>query len=246
MRREGYEIEVSKPQIIIKEIDGVKCEPYEDVEIEVPEEYVGSVIESLGNRGGTMENMRAFDNQTKLLYTVPSRGLIGFTTEFMTLTKGYGILSHAFKSYEPLSTGNIGERKAGVLVSIDNGKSTAYALGSLEDRGVMFIAPGTDVYEGMIVGENNHENDLAVNVTKGKQLTNTRSANKDHTVVLKKPREMSLEVCLDYINEDELVEVTPVTYRLRKKILNTNERKKYENKKIQIKQIFPKMERFYV
>ena len=231
MRREGYEIEVSKPQIIIKEIDGVKCEPYEDVEIEVPEEYVGSVIESLGNRGGTMENMRAFDNQTKLLYTVPSRGLIGFTTEFMTLTKGYGILSHAFKSYEPLSTGNIGERKAGVLVSIDNGKSTAYALGSLEDRGVMFIAPGTDVYEGMIVGENNHENDLAVNVTKGKQLTNTRSANKDHTVVLKKPREMSLEVCLDYINEDELVEVTPVTYRLRKKILNTNERKKYENKK---------------
>ena len=231
MRREGYEIEVSKPQIIIKEIDGVKCEPYEDVEIEVPEEYVGSVIESLGNRGGTMENMKAFDNQTKLLYTIPSRGLIGFTTEFMTLTKGYGILSHAFKSYEPLSTSNIGERKAGVLVSIDNGKSTAYALGSLEDRGVMFIEPGTDVYEGMIVGENNHENDLAVNVTKGKQLTNTRSANKDHTVVLKRPREMSLEVCLDYITEDELVEVTPLTYRLRKKILNTNERKKYENKK---------------
>ena len=231
MRREGYEIEVSKPQIIIKEIDGVRCEPYEDVEIEVPEEYVGSVIESLGNRGGTMENMKAFDNQTKLLYTIPSRGLIGFTTEFMTLTKGYGILSHAFKSYEPLSTSNIGERKAGVLVSIDNGKSTAYALGSLEDRGVMFIEPGTDVYEGMIVGENNHENDLAVNVTKGKQLTNTRSANKDHTVVLKRPREMSLEVCLDYINEDELVEVTPLTYRLRKKILNTNERKKYENKK---------------
>lgn len=231
MRREGYEIEVSKPQIIVKEIDGVKCEPYEDVEIEVPEEYVGPVIESLGNRGGNMENMQPFDNQTKLLYTIPSRGLIGFTTEFMTLTKGYGILSHAFKSYEPLSTGNIGERKAGVLVSIDNGKATAYALGSLEDRGIMFVAPGTDVYEGMIVGENNHDNDLAVNVTKGKQLTNTRSANKDHTVVLKRPREMSLEVCLDYINEDELVEVTPVTYRLRKKILNTNERKKHENKK---------------
>ncbi len=231
MRREGYEIQVSKPQIIVKEIDGIKCEPYEDVEIEVPEEYVGSVIEALGNRGGTMENMKAFDNQTKLLYTVPSRGLIGFTTEFMTLTKGYGILSHTFKSYEPLSTSNIGRRKAGVLVSIDKGKATAYALGSLEDRGVMFIEPGTDVYEGMIVGENNHENDLAVNVTKGKQLTNTRSANKDHTVVLKRPREMSLEVCLDYINEDELVEVTPATYRLRKKILNTNERKKHENKK---------------
>lgn len=231
MRREGYEIEVSKPQIIIKEVNGVKCEPYEEVEIEVPDEYVGSVIESLGNRGGNMENMQPFDNQTKLLYTMPSRGLIGFTTEFMTLTKGYGILSHAFKSYEPMSSSNIGERKAGVLVSIDSGKATAYALGSLEDRGVMFVAPGTDVYEGMIVGENNHDNDLAVNVTKGKQLTNTRSANKDHTVVLKRPREMSLEVCLDYINEDELVEVTPLTYRLRKKILNTAERKKHENKK---------------
>ena len=231
MRREGYELQVSKPQIIIKEINGVKCEPYEDVEIEVPEEYVGSVIEALGNRGGNMENMQPFDNQTKLLYTIPSRGLIGFTTEFMTLTKGYGILSHAFKSYEKMSNSNIGERKAGVLVSIDNGKATAYALGSLEDRGVMFVAPGTDVYEGMIVGENNHENDLAVNVTKGKQLTNTRSANKDHTVVLKRPREMSLEVCLDYINEDELVEVTPASYRLIKKILNTNERKKHEYKK---------------
>ena len=128
-------------------------------------------------------------------------------------------------------TGNtVGKRKAGVLVSIDRGKATAYALGSLEDRGIMFIEPGTEVYEGMIVGESNHENDLAVNVTKGKQLTNTRSANKDHTVVLKKPREMSLEVCLDYINDDELVEVTPLNYRLRKKILNTQDRRKYENK----------------
>ena len=231
MRREGYEMQVSKPQIIIKEIDGVKCEPYEDVEIEVPEEYVGPVIEALGNRGGTMENMHPFDNQTKLLYTVPSRGLIGFTTEFMTLTKGYGILSHSFKSYEPMSTSNIGERKAGVLVAMESGKATAYALGALEDRGEMFIEPGTDVYEGMIVGEHSHENDLAVNVVKGKQLTNTRSATKDHTVVLKRPREMSLEVCLDYINEDELVEVTPLNYRLRKKILNTNERKKYDSKK---------------
>ena len=231
MRREGYEMQVSKPQIIIKEIDGVKCEPYEDVEIEVPEEYVGPVIEALGNRGGSMENMHPFDNQTKLLYTVPSRGLIGFTTEFMTLTKGYGILSHSFKSYEPMSTSNIGERKAGVLVAMESGKATAYALGSLEDRGEMFIEPGTDVYEGMIVGEHSHENDLAVNVVKGKQLTNTRSATKDHTVVLKRPREMSLEVCLDYINEDELVEVTPLNYRLRKKILNTNERKKYDSKK---------------
>ena len=128
MRREGYEMQVSKPQIIIKEIDGVKCEPYEDVEIEVPEEYVGPVIEALGNRGGTMENMHPFDNQTKLLYTVPSRGLIGFTTEFMTLTKGYGILSHSFKSYEPMSTSNIGERKAGVLVAMESGKADSLCL----------------------------------------------------------------------------------------------------------------------
>ena len=231
MRREGYEMQVSKPQIIVKEIDGKKCEPYEDVEIEVPDTYAGAVIEALGNRGGMMESMQPFDGQTKLLYTVPSRGLIGFTTEFMTLTKGYGVLSHTFKSYEPMTTGNIGERKAGVLVAIEAGKSTAYALGALEDRGEMFIGPAVDVYEGMIVGEHSHENDLAVNVVKGKQLTNTRSANKDHTVVLKRPREMSLEVCLDYINEDELVEVTPLSYRLRKKILDTNERKKYNYKK---------------
>lgn len=230
MRREGYELQVSKPQIIKKEIDGVMCEPFEDVQADIPEEYVGNVIELLGLRGGIMKDMEARESGTRLHYIVPSRGLIGFMTEFMTLTKGYGIISHTFSSYEPMTEGNVGKRKQGVLVSIDNGKSTAYALGSLEDRGIMFIEPGTEVYEGMIVGENNHENDLAVNVTKGKNLTNTRSANKDHTVVLKRPREMSLEVCLDYINEDELVEVTPLNFRLRKKILNTNERRKYENK----------------
>ncbi len=231
MRRGGYELEVSKPQIIVKEIDGVKYEPYEDVQIDVPDEYVGSVIEMLGTRGGNMENMNSKENQTRLNYIMPSRGLIGFMTDFMTLTKGYGIINHTFKEYLPMTSAAVGQRKNGVLVSIENGKSTAYSLGALEDRGVMFIEPGTDVYEGMIVGENNHDNDLAVNVVKGKQLTNTRSAGKDHTVVLKRPREMSLEVCLDYINDDELVEITPASYRLRKKILNTNERKKFDNKK---------------
>ncbi len=230
MRREGYELQVSKPQIITKEIDGVMCEPFEDVQVDVPEEYVGSVIELLGLRGGSMENMESHDNQSRLLYTIPSRGLIGFMTEFMTLTKGYGIINHTFKEYAPMVSNAVGTRKAGVLVSIENGKSTAYALGALEDRGIMFIEPGTEVYEGMIVGEHSHDNDLAVNVIKSKNLTNTRSANKDHTVVLKRPREMSLEVCLDYINDDELVEVTPQTYRLRKKVLNTNERKKYDKR----------------
>ena len=231
MRREGFELQVSKPQIITKEINDQICEPFEDVQIDVPEEYVGNVIELLGTRSGTMENMENRDNQVRLNYTIPSRGLIGFMTEFMTLTKGYGIINHTFKEYLPMVSTEVGKRKNGVLVSMENGKATAYSLGALEERGIMFIEPGTEVYEGMIVGENNHDNDLAVNVVKGKNLTNTRSATKDHTVVLKRPREMSLEVCLDYINEDELVEITPLNYRLRKKILNANDRKKYENKK---------------
>ena len=233
MRREGFELQVSKPVVIIKEIDGVKCEPFEDVQIDVPEEYVGNVIEALGNREGLMENMTNHENQVRLLYTVPSRGLIGFSTEFMTMTKGYGMINHTFKEYRKMTSSNVGERKLGVLVSMENGKATAYSLGALEDRGIMFVEPGTDIYEGMIVGEHSHEDDLAVNPVKGKNLTNTRSAGKDHTVVLKRPRQMSLEYCLDYINSDELVEVTPLNFRLRKKILNTAERKKYNfNKKI--------------
>ena len=231
MRREGFELQVSKPQVIIKEIDNIKCEPFEDVLVEVPEEYVGSVIEALGNRDGEMVNMSNHDNQVRLNYVVPSRGLIGFMTEFMTMTKGYGIINHTFKEYRKLASSTVGQRKQGVLVSMENGKATAYALGQLEDRGVMFIEPGAEVYEGMIVGENNHENDLAVNVVKGKKLTNTRASGSDHTVVLKRPRLLSLEVCLDYINNDELVEITPLSYRLRKKILNTELRKKQDSKK---------------
>ncbi|MBQ6498016.1 MAG: translational GTPase TypA [Bacilli bacterium] len=228
MRREGFELEVSKPQVIIKEKDGVQYEPYEELQIEVPEESVGSVIEQLGVRGGKMENMTNFENQVRLLYTIPSRGLIGFSTDFMTLTKGYGIMNHTFKEFLPFENIVIGERKLGVLVSVENGNATAYALGNLEDRGVMFIAPGEEVYEGMIVGECNRENDLAINVVKGKQLTNTRAAGSDHTVVLKRPRPISLEYALDYINSDELIEITPNHLRLRKKILNTEERKKFD------------------
>ena len=231
MRREGFELQVSKPQVIKREIDGVMCEPYEDVQIDCPEEFVGAVIEALGNREGIMENMVTNENQTRLNYVLPSRGLIGFSTEFMTMTKGYGMLNHTYKEYRPLAGNTVGERKLGVLVSMENGKATAYALGQLEDRGVMFVEPGADIYEGMIVGEHSHSNDLAVNVVKGKNLTNTRSAGKDHTVVLKRPRAITLEYCLDYINSDELVEVTPVSFRMRKRILNTQERKKYDSKK---------------
>ena len=230
MRREGFELEVSKPTVIIKEIDGKKCEPYEELQIETPEETVGSVIEQLGMRGGELISMTNFENQVRLLYLIPSRGLIGFSTDFMTLTKGYGIMNHSFKEYLPYETVDIGERKLGVLVSMENGNATAYSIGNLEDRGIMFIEPGEEVYEGVVVGECNIENDLAVNVVKGKQLTNTRAAGSDHTVVLKRPRPISLEYALDYINSDELVEVTPNHIRLRKRILNTEERKKFDAK----------------
>ena len=231
LRREGYELQVSKPEVIIKEIDGVKCEPYESLQLEVPSDCVGGVIEALGLRGAKMENMTNFNELVRLNYTIPSRGLIGFATDFMTLTKGYGIINHSFREYLPVENLSVGERKFGVLVSMENGKSTAYSIGNLEDRGVMFIEPGTEVYEGMIVGECNRENDLAVNVVKGKQLTNTRAAGSDHTVVLKRPRPISLEYAIYYINSDELVEVTPKSIRLRKKILNTELRKKFDAKK---------------
>ena len=231
MRREGFELEVSKPKVIIKEENGIKMEPYEDLQIEVPEESVGSVIEQLGTRGAIMESMTNFENQVRLNYTVPSRGLIGFMTDFMTMTKGYGIINHTFKEYRPYENITVGERKLGVLVSNDTGKSTAYALGQLEDRGVMFVEPATDVYEGMIIGECNRENDLAVNVVKGKQLTNMRAASADKTVVLKRPRPITLEYALDYINSDELVEVTPQSIRIRKRILNTDQRKKFDARK---------------
>ena len=233
MRREGFELEVSKPQVIIKEIDGVKCEPYEDLTIDVPNEFVGDIMTTIGNRSGELVNMDARETVTVLNYVIPSRGLLGYMTNFMTLTKGYGIISHTYKEYRPVTTSTIGERNIGVLVSVEAGQATPYAIEHTEERGTMFIYPGTEVYEGMIVGEHRYDFDLAVNVTQKKNLSNVRSSTKDNTVVLKTPRKLSLEACLDYINADELVEITPSTYRMRKKILNTAERKKWEahNKK---------------
>jgi GTP-binding protein len=228
MRREGFELEVSKPQVIIKEIDGVKCEPYEDLTIDVPNEYVGDIMVTIGERSGELVNMDAKETVTVLNYIIPSRGLLGYMTNFMTLTKGYGIISHTYREYRPIATNSIGERNIGVLVSVEAGQATPYAIEHTEERGTMFINPGTEVYEGMIVGEHRYDFDLAVNVTQKKNLTNVRSSTKDNTVVLKTPRKLSLEACLDYINTDELVEITPSTYRMRKKILNTAERKKYE------------------
>ena len=231
MRREGYELQVSKPQVIIKEIDGTKCEPFERVQIDVPEEHTGSIIESLGSRKGEMADMINNGNgQVRLIFNVPARGLIGYTTEFMSLTRGYGILNHTFDSYQPVLKGKIGGRRQGVLVSMETGKSSTYGIMHVEDRGVIFVEPGTEIYEGMIVGEHTRENDLTVNITKVKHATNVRSATKDQTSVIKKPRIMSLEEALEYLNDDEYCEVTPKSIRLRKMILNKNEREKLNKK----------------
>ena len=228
MRREGFELQVSKPEVILKEIDGVTCEPYEEVQIDVPNDYLGTIMETMGNREAELVTMDSNDVTSRLHYIIPSRGLLGFMTNFMTLTKGYGIINHSFLEYRPMGSKKVGERPVGVLVATEAGQVTAYALQKLEDRGTMFVVPGDEVYEGMIVGENKYEIDLAVNVVTSKNLTNMRAAGSDHTVVLKAARKMSLEACLDYINTDELVEITPSTYRLRKKILNTVERKKFD------------------
>ncbi|WP_436861319.1 translational GTPase TypA [Staphylococcus caeli] len=227
MRREGFELQVSKPQVILREIDGVQCEPFERVQCEVPQEYTGSVIESLGQRKGEMVDMVTTDNGlTRIIFMVPARGLIGYTTEFMSQTRGYGIINHTFEEFRPRVKGRIGGRRNGALVSLDQGKASSYAIMGLEDRGTNFMEPGTEVYEGMVVGEHNRENDLTVNVTKEKHQTNVRSATKDQTVTMKRPRKMTLEEALQFINDDELVEVTPESIRIRKTVLEKNAREK--------------------
>ena len=231
LRREGYELQVSKPEVIIRNIDGVDCEPVERVQVDVPDESVGAVIESLGQRKGDMLDMQADGNgQTRLIFNVPARGLIGYSTEFMSMTKGYGIINHTFDSYQPMQKGRVGGRRNGVLVALENGQATAYSISSLEDRGTVFIEPGTDVYGGMIVGENSRENDLTVNITKAKAQTNVRSSTKDQTVTLKKARIMTLEESLEYLSDDEYLEVTPESIRLRKKELDKAAREKAARK----------------
>jgi len=232
MRREGYELQVSKPEVIVRTIDGVRCEPIERVQIDVPEEHTGSVMESIGARKGEMLDMINNGNgQVRLIFNVPARGLIGYTTEFLTLTRGYGIINHTFDSYQPMASGQVGGRRQGVLVSMESGKSSTYGIMQVEDRGIIFVEAGTEIYEGMIVGEHTRENDITVNITKVKQATNIRSANKDQTATMKKPRIMTLEESLEYLNEDEYCEVTPESIRLRKKILNKAERERAGKKK---------------
>ena len=234
MRREGYELQVSRPEVIIKEIDGVKCEPFERVQIDTPEEYMGAIIESLSNRKGEMQDMQHNDNgQVRIVFLVPARGLLGYTTEFLSMTRGYGIMNHTFDQYLPYIPASIGGRRNGALVSTDTGKSTTYGTMGVEDRGTIFIEPGTEIYEGMIVGEHSRENDLAVNITKAKAQTNVRSATKDQTAVIKTPKKLSLEESLEFLSDDEYCEITPETIRLRKQILNKAEREKANKRKKQ-------------
>ena len=227
LRREGYELSVSRPEVIYREIDGTMCEPFEEVQIDTPDEYTGAVIDSLSKRKGEMKNMEPGENgQTRLIFLAPSRGLIGYSTEFMTQTRGYGIMSHTFEKYAPVIKNWNPGRQKGTLVSMNAGKATTYAMMGIESRGQLLIDPGTEVYEGMIVGENSRENDITVNITKGKNLTNVRAAGSDEMAHIKTPTHLSLEESLEFLNEDEYCEVTPENIRLRKKILNTNAREK--------------------
>ena len=232
MRREGFELQVSKPEVIIKEIDGVKSEPIERLLIDVPEESMGAVMESLGTRKAEMVNMiNNGTGQIRLEFLIPARGLIGYRTNFLTLTRGYGVMNHAFDSYGPVIGGQVGGRHQGVLIASETGKSTAYGMLSVEDRGILFLEPGAEVYEGMIVGEHTRDTDIIVNICKEKALNNIRTANKEETVRMKTPRLMSLEEALEYLNDDELCEITPKSVRLRKKVLNKSERDRYEKQR---------------
>ncbi|MDO4432924.1 MAG: translational GTPase TypA [Aerococcaceae bacterium] len=227
MRREGYEFQVSRPKVILKEVNGQLCEPFERVQIDTPEEYMGSIIEALGQRKAEMADMVTTGNgQIRLVFLVPARGLIGFSTEFMTLTRGYGIMNHTFDEYLPYIESNIGRRRNGTLVAQEAGQATTYGIMGLEDRGTIFVNPGTEVYGGMIVGEHNRENDLTVNITRAKQLTNIRSATKDQTSVIKRPRILTLEESLEFMDDDEYCEVTPESVRLRKQLLDKSAREK--------------------
>jgi GTP-binding protein len=224
MRREGYELQLSKPQVIMKRILDVMCEPVEHVIIDVPEEFVGIVIEKLGKRKGEMKNMITFNDNTRVEFIIPSRGLIGYRAEFMTDTRGTGILHHNFHSYEPFK-GEIQQRQRGALVAMENGVASGYAMFKLQERAVFFIDNGTKVYEGMVVGENSRDMDMRVNVTKTKQLSNMRSSGADEAIRLEPPTIMTLEKAIEWITDDEYVEVTPESIRIRKKYLTEMDKK---------------------
>ncbi len=225
MRREGYELQVSKPKVIYKELNGHKCEPVENLVIDVPQQHVGSVMEAIGNRRGELVRMDSKGNMTHLEFTIPARGLIGLRTRLLNATQGEAIMHHTFHDYQFIR-GALPDRQNGVMVSMENGATNAYALDTLQERGVMFVKPGDEVYEGMVVGEYNKDTDITVNVCREKRLSNMRTTSSDKNIILKPPRDMSLEIALEYIEDDELVEITPQTIRLRKRYLKENDRKR--------------------
>ena len=227
MRREGFELTVSRPKVLFQEGEnGEKLEPIEEVIIDVDEEYASSVVDQMNRRKAEMTDMRSSGvGKQRITFLAPSRGLIGYQSKFMTDTRGTGILNRLFHSYAPYK-GEVGQRRNGALISTDTGTAVAFAIFNLQDRGVMFIGHQTPVYAGMIVGEHNRENDLEINVLKGKKLTNMRASGSDEAVTLVPPRKMSLEDMMSYVNDDELLEVTPQSLRLRKKFLCPHERKK--------------------
>ena len=227
MRREGYELAVSRPRVVYKEIDGVRCEPMELLTVDVEDDHQGGVMEELGRRKGELLNMESDGKgRTRLEYRIPARGLIGFSGDFLSMTRGTGLMSHVFDDYAPVREGSIGERRNGVLISQDNGDAVAYALWKLQDRGRMFVSPGEPLYEGMIIGIHSRDNDLVVNPIKGKQLTNIRASGTDEAVRLVPPIKLTLEYAVEFIDDDELVEVTPKSIRLRKRYLTENERRR--------------------
>ncbi len=227
MRREGYELSISRPEVILREIDGEVCEPYENLTVDVEEQHQGSVMEKLGSRRGKLSDMIPDGKgRVRLDYVIPARGLIGFRTEFMTATSGTGLIYHVFDKYGPVQKGAVAARQNGVLIANGPGKAAAFALFNLQERGRMLIDPQTEVYEGMIVGVHSRDNDLVVNVIKGKQLTNMRASGSDENIILTPPIKHSLEQALEFIEDDELVEVTPHFIRLRKKLLKEHERKR--------------------
>ena len=228
MRREGYELSVSKPEVILKEIDGVKCEPFEKVIINVPDEYSGTVINALNERKGILQSIESNLEYTKIVFLVPTRGILGYRSQFINTTKGEGVMIKSFDSYMPY-VGKIQDRKNGVLVSMEDGKTMGYSLWNLEDRGTLIVTPATEVYTGMIIGINNRIEDINVNPCKNKQLTNTRASGSDEAISLTPPKTFSLEEALEFIADDELVEITPTAIRLRKKVLDPKLRFK-ENK----------------
>ena len=225
MRREGYEFTVGRPRVLTHEEEGVELEPVETITVHAPQEYSGMVIDEINRRRGEMQDMSLEGHQTRVMFDIPSRGLIGLRTRLLSLSKGYAVFQQLFKGYEPMK-GRIEQRPTGALISKERGASVAYALWKLEERGVMFIGPGEDVYPGMIVGENNRDDDLIINVIKGKQLTNMRTTSADEATVLTPHRQMSLEECLEFINDDEAVEITPKKLRLRKIILDDTQRRR--------------------